>query len=316
MATTIIDDGAFTEARPTTGRRRGGGSDENRAGWALSVPFLVLYVLFLIGPAVYGLVMSFFNATSVKPGLGESVGLDNYRDIFTSSDFWSSMGHTVWFTVLTTPPLVILAFLVAILAERVRHGKALVRFIFFAPFVLPVTSVTMIFTWLYAGDIGLIPHWIDKLGMTPPNLLGETKWAFISVAALTVWWTLGFNFVLFLAGLQDIPTDVYEAAAVDGSSPTRTLRSVTLPLLRPTIVLVTMLQIIASLQVFNQMYLMTGGGPGTSTRPVMEYIYDIGFSDYRAGYASAATIVYFVIVAVVSVVWFFLRRQSNKGVGA
>ncbi|MGN6413085.1 carbohydrate ABC transporter permease [Flexivirga sp.] len=312
MATTVIDDGTLVSARPAVRRRPGGGSDENRAGWAFSAPFLVLYLLFLIGPAVYGLVMSFFNATSVKSGLGESVGLANYRDIFTSSDFWSSMGHTVWFTVLTTPPLVILAFVFAVLAERVRRGKALVRFIFFAPFVLPVTSVTMIFTWLYAGQIGLIPHWIDALGMTPPNVLGETKWAFISVAALTVWWTLGFNFVLFLAGLQEIPTDVYEAAAIDGSSPARTLRSVTLPLLRPTIVLVTMLQIIASMQVFNQMYLMTGGGPGTSTRPVMEFIYDIGFSDYRAGYASAATIVYFVIVAVVSVVWFLLRRHSRK----
>lgn len=315
MATTVIDDGTFSTTTQPVARRRRGGRDENRAGWAFSAPFMVLYLLFLIGPAVYGLVMSFFNTTSVKSGLGESVGFANYRDIFTSSDFWSSMGHTAWFTVLTTPPLVLLAFLFAVLAERVRRGKALVRFIFFAPFVLPVTSVTMIFTWLYAGQVGLIPHWLDNIGITPPNLLGETKWAFISVAALTVWWTLGFNFVLFLAGLQEIPTDVYEAAAIDGSSPIRTLRSVTLPLLRPTIVLVTMLQIVASLQVFNQMYLLTNGGPGTSTRPVMEYIYDIGFSDYRAGYASAATMVYFVIVAVVSVVWYVLRRQSHKGAG-
>ncbi|NNG40930.1 sugar ABC transporter permease [Flexivirga sp. ID2601S] len=315
MATTIIDDGVSTSAATVTGRRAGP-RDEHRAGWLLSIPFLVLYLIFLVGPAVYGIVMSFFNATTVRPGLGKSVGFDNYRSILTSSDFWSSMGHTVWFTVLTTPPLVILALVLALLAERVHRGKALVRFIFFAPFVLPVTSVTLIFLWLYAPEIGLIPHWFETVGLTPPNLLGETKWAFLSVAALTVWWTIGFNFVLFLAGLQEVPRDVYEAAAIDGASPLRTLTGIVLPLLRPTVVLVTMLQILASMQIFNQMYLMTAGGPGTSTRPVMEFIYDTGFSDYRAGYAAAATMVYFAIVLVVSVVWFLLRRQSNKEVGA
>ena len=307
--TTVIDDGpAVTRTEAPHARLR----DESRAGWALSAPFLILYLVFLIGPAIYGLVMSFFNTTSVHAGLGAAVGLDNYKDILASADFWSSMGHTVWFTVLSVPPLVVLAFVFAILAERLRRGKALVRFIFFAPFVLPVTSVTMIFGWLYAAQVGLIPNWLSDIGITPPNLLGETKWAFISVAALTVWWTVGFNFVLFLAGLQEIPRDVYEAAAIDGASPAKTLRSVTLPLLRPTIVLVTMLQIIASLQIFGQMYLLTNGGPGTSTRPVMEFIYDSGFSDYRAGYAAAATVVYFVIVLVVSVAWYFLRRQARK----
>lgn len=313
MATTVIDDG-ITAIRPST--RRAHTRTENRAGWALSAPFLILYLIFLIGPAIYGLVMSFFNTTSVRSGLGAAVGLDNYRHIFTSADFWSSMGHTVWFTVLTTPPLVVLAFLFATLAERISRGKALVRFIFFAPFVLPVTSVTMIFGWLYAAQIGLIPHWLDNFGITSPDLLGETKWAFISVAALTIWWTVGFNFVLFLAGLQEIPQDVYEAAAIDGATPGKTMWSVTIPLLRPTVVLVTMLQIIASMQIFSQMYLLTGGGPGTSTRPVMEFIYDSGFSDYRAGYAAAATMVYFLIVLVVSVIWFLLRRQAHKGVAS
>ncbi|WP_265446425.1 carbohydrate ABC transporter permease [Flexivirga meconopsidis] len=315
MATTIIDDGV-SAARVTSAGNRSGPRDEHRAGWLLSLPFLVLYLLFLVGPAVYGIVMSFFNATTVRPGLGKAVGLDNYRSILTSSDFWSSMGHTVWFTTLTTPPLVILALFFALLAERLHRAKALVRFIFFAPFVLPVTSVTLIFLWLYAPEVGLVPHWFEAVGLPPPNLLGETKWAFISVAALTVWWTVGFNFVLFLAGLQEVPRDVYEAAAIDGANPVRTLTGIVLPLLRPTVVLVTMLQILASMQIFNQMYLMTAGGPGTSTRPVMEFIYDTGFSDYRAGYAAAATMVYFALVLVVSLVWFLLRRQSNKEVGA
>lgn len=312
--TTIIDDAA--PARTVATLPTGGRSDENRAGWLMAAPFLAFYLLFLIGPAVYGLVMSFFNTTSVRPGLGEAVGLDNYRQIFTDSEFWASMGHTVWFTVLTVPPLVILAFVLAVLAERVARGKALVRFIFFAPFVLPVTSVTMIFGWLYAAEIGLLPNALEALGLPVPDLLGEARWGFISVAALTVWWTIGFNFVLFLAGLQDIPQQVYEAAALDGASPVRTLWAVTLPLLRPTVVLVTMLQIIASMQIFNQMYLLTAGGPGTETRPVMQYIYDTGFSDYRAGYSAAATMIYFAVVLLISVVWYLARVRTRNGADA
>ncbi|RNI22782.1 carbohydrate ABC transporter permease [Flexivirga caeni] len=316
MATTVIDDGLPVAVPDSGSPLRTQRSGENRAGWLLSAPFIVFYLIFLIGPALYGILMSFFNTTSVKSGLGAAVGLANYREVLTSSAFWGSMGHTLWFTVLTTPPLVILAFVFAILAERIRRGRALVRFIFFAPFVMPVTSVTMIFGWLFTAQIGLFPKWLSDIGISPPNFLGTTGWSFITVALLTVWWTVGFNFVLFLAGLQEIPTEVYEAAAIDGSTPRKTMWSITMPLLRPTIVLVTMLQILASLQIFNQMYLMTGGGPGTSTRPVMEFIYDYGFSDYRAGYAAAATMVYFVIVLVVSLVWFVLRRQTRKTVGA
>lgn len=319
MATaTIIDDGSASGSprSATIGETSTkSGADERRAGWWFSAPFLVLYLAFLVGPAIYGVVMSFSNATTLRPGLGSAAGWANYREVFASSEFWNSMGHTLWFTVLTTPPLVILAFVFAVLADRLRHGRGLARFIFFAPYVLPVTSVTLIFTFLYAGEIGLIPKIFTMLGLEPPNLLGETSWAFISVAVLTVWWTIGFNFVLFLAGLQEVPRDVYEAAAVDGAKPGRTLWSVVLPLLRPTIVLVVMLQILASLQVFNQMYLMTGGGPGTSTRPVMEFIYDSGFSDARAGFAAAATMVYFFAVLVISVIWYLLRRPARKGAG-
>lgn len=216
MATaTIIDDDSaqpHLSVVPAGVAETRAGADERRAGWWFSAPFLLLYLVFLIGPAIYGLVMSFSNATTLRPGLGSAVGWANYREVFASSEFWNSMGHTLWFTVLTTPPLVILAFLFAILADRLRHGRGLARFIFFAPYVLPVTSVTLIFTFLYAAEIGLVPKVFGMLGLQPPNLLGETSWAFISVAVLTVWWTIGFNFVLFLAGLREIPRDVYEAA--------------------------------------------------------------------------------------------------------
>jgi multiple sugar transport system permease protein len=136
----------------------------------------------------------------------------------------------------------------------------------------------------------------------------------VSIAIATVWWTLGFNFVLYLAGLQEIPRELYEAAAIDGASPWQQIRGITIPLLARTTTLVVTLQVIASLKVFDQMYIMTSGGPNFSTRPALEYIYDVGFTDYRVGYGAAASTLYFILLLVVSAVWFVQTRHSEKKV--
>ncbi len=277
-------------------------------------PFLILYVLFVIGPALYGLVVSFFDTSLVKSGLGKFAGFSNYVEAFKSSDFWNSMWHTVWFTVLTTPPLVILSFIFAVLAERASHGKWFFRLAFFAPYILPSATVALIWIWLYTPALGLASAGVQKVGITAPQWLGDPHWAMWSIAATTVWWTLGFNFVLYLAGLQDIPRELYEASALEGASPWQQMRSITIPLLSRTTTLVVVLQIIASLKVFDQMYIMTSGGPNFSTRPALEYIYDIGFTDYRVGYGAAASTVYFVLLLIVSAVWFLQTRRAERRV--
>jgi multiple sugar transport system permease protein len=277
-------------------------------------PFLILYVLFVIGPALYGLVMSFFDTSLVKSGLGKFAGFSNYIEAFKSSDFWNSMWHTVWFTVLTTPPLVILSFIFAVLAERASHGKWFFRLAFFAPYILPSATVALIWIWLYTPALGLASAGVQKVGITAPQWLGDPHWAMWSIAITTVWWTLGFNFVLYLAGLQEIPRELYEASALEGASPWQQMRSITIPLLSRTTTLVVVLQIIASLKVFDQMYIMTSGGPNFSTRPALEYIYDIGFTDYRVGYGAAASTVYFVLLLIVSAVWFLQTRRAERRV--
>lgn len=285
----------------------------NRAGWAMSAPFLVMYVLFLLGPVVYGLLMSLFNTSTVSGGPGDFVGLSNYREAFSSSDFWKSMWHTVLFTLISSPILVVLALSFAVMAERIPRAKWFYRLVFFAPFAVPVSSVVLIFNWMYAPQIGLLPKIFTGLGFTEPNFLGTPNWAMASVVLLTIWWTVGFNFVLYLAGLQDIPTERYEAAAVDGATPWQQIKSITMPLLSRTTTLVIVLQLLASLRVFDQIYLLLSGGPNYSTRPVLEYIYDVGFTDYRAGYAAAATTVYFVLLVLVSAGWFALNRRRAAG---
>lgn len=309
-ATADLADATTPRATAPVARRRR--KDDTRPALAFLAPFLILYVLFVIGPALYGLVMSFFDTSLVKSGLGKFAGFANYVEAFKSSDFWQSMWHTVWFTILTTPPLVILAFLFAVLAERATHGKWLFRLAFFAPYILPSATVALIWIWLYTPDLGLASGAAQKVGLTPPQWLGDPSWAMWSIAATTVWWTLGFNFVLYLAGLQDIPRELYESSSLEGASPWQQLRSITIPLLSRTTTLVVVLQIIASLKVFDQMYIMTSGGPNFSTRPALEYIYDVGFTDYRVGYGAAASTVYFALLLIVSAVWFVQTRRAER----
>jgi len=278
---------------------------------AVPTPFLFVYVAFMIGPVLIGLVMSLFNTATVKSGLGEWVGFSNYSDVLTSSDFWKSMWHSTLFTVLTTPILVLLPLLFAVLTSRIRHGRTFFRLAFFAPYVVPSAAVALIFAWMYAPEIGLLSKVFGWFGLTAPNFLGSTSGGWFAVVLLTVWWTFGFNFILYTAALQEIPEEIYEAAEIDGATPWQQIRMVTVPLLGPTISLVFILQLLASLKVFDQIYLLLQGGPNYTTRPVIEYIYDTGFTSYRGGYAAAATMVYFVTLVLISVAWLVWRRRPS-----
>lgn len=286
-------------------------ADQNRAGWLLSAPFIALYLLFLIGPVLIGLVISLFNTTTVTPGLGDFVGLSNYADVLSNQDFWSSMWHSVLFTLLTTPLLVLLPLLFAVLASRLSRGRFFFRLAFFAPFVVPSSAVCLIFAFMYTPETGLITNAFGWFGLTAPDFLGSTSGAWFAVVLLTLWWTFGFNFILYTAAIQEISEEVYEAASIDGAGPWQQIRSITVPLLAPTMSLVLILQLLASLKVFDQIFLLLAGGPNYSTRPVIEYIYDTGFTAYRGGYASAATMVYFVVLVAVSTGWLLLRRRNS-----
>ncbi|HEY7198746.1 MAG TPA: sugar ABC transporter permease [Candidatus Dormibacteraeota bacterium] len=304
---------ALTLSR-TGGQAAGRSISRPAAATGMLVPFGVLYLLFLVLPSLYALVMSFFQTSLVRPGLSGFAGLDNYRELLTSTAFWASVAHTILFTVFTTPPLVLVALLLALLADRVRRARWVYRLVFFAPYVLPSSVVFLVFSWMYTPGFGLIDGYLGRLGATPIPWLTEPRLAMAAVVLMTVWWTLGFNFVLYLAGLQDIPRELYDAAAVDGARPWHQLWSVTVPLLGRTTTLVAVLQVIASLKVFDQIYLLLTGGPNYETRPAIEYIYDVGFTGYRVGYASAVSVVFFLIILAISIVWFrIVRRQEREG---
>ena len=316
MTTTTADDLDTGQAPPRaalTARDSGVQPGHGRPALLLMAPFLILYLAFIIGPSIYMIVMSFFDTSLVRPGLGAFAGFSNFAEALGSSAFWSSMWHTIWFTILTTPPLVILAFVFALLADRVRRGRWFFRLAFFLPYILPSAVVALIWMWLYTPELGLLGRVVTAFGFAEPAWLGSPSLAMWSLALTTVWWTLGFNFVLYLAGLQDIPRDLYEAASMDGAGPWQQIRKITIPMLARTTSLVVVLQIIASLKLFDQAYIMTSGGPNFSTRPVLEYIYDEGFTNFRVGYAAAASTLFFILVLAVSAVWVALTRRQEQG---
>ncbi len=268
----------------TTSPHSPGPHKESRTAWLFIAPFGIFFVLFLIWPVIYMLITSLFDTTLVRAGFGDFVGLANYAEMLSREDFWSSLWHTIQFTLYTVPPLVILAFVFAVLANRVMHGQWFFRLAFFVPFILPSAAIALIWNFIYTPATGLWNSFQTLLGVEAPSpVLGTPSLAMIGIAVTTIWWTIGFNFVLYLAGLQDIPRELYEAAAVDGASQWQQIRWITIPMLSRTTTLVVLLQIIASLKIFDQVYLMTGGGPGTSTQVLLELVTNTAFTDYRVG---------------------------------
>ncbi|MFD4770529.1 carbohydrate ABC transporter permease [Streptomyces niveus] len=304
-----VDDSPASAGR----RRRGHGRGASGvAGWPFVVPFLVFFVLFLVVPIGFGLWMSFTDSSLTGHGDTAFAGLGNYTEAFTDSEVWQSLGNTAWFTVLSSVPLVLFALVMALLVHTGLPGQWVWRLSFFAPYLLPVAVVTQVWNLLYQPESGMFNTVLKAVGIDGIGWLVEERYAMWSVAILTLWWTVGFNFLLYLAALQSVPDHLYEAAALDGAGAWRRLWSITLPQLRRTTGLIAVLQVLASLKVFDQIYLLTKGGPAGSTRPILEYIYDTGFTNYRLGYASAVSYVFFAIVLVLSLAQLklFSRRED------
>lgn len=274
-----------------------------RGGLWFVLPFFVVYGVFLLIPIAYGLVMSFTDTSLIRPDAA-FVGTDNYAELLRDAQVWRTMGTTLLFTLLSTVPLVLVSLVMALLVHTGTRGQWFWRFAYFAPFLLPVSTVVLIWQWLFQGDFGLINNVLGWFGIADVGWTSDPAVGLWSVVIITVWWTVGFNFLLYLAALQAIPQTVYEAAAIDGAGGWRRLVSITLPLLSVTTGLVLTLQVLASLKIFDQAYILYGGsgGPGGSASPVLQYVYDTGFVNYRLGYASAISYVFFVLIIVIALV--------------
>jgi multiple sugar transport system permease protein len=279
-------------------------------------PFLLLFSVFVVVPAVFGIWISLHNWNPLLPKQ-PFVGLDNYVQLFTpgsttSGNFWQSMAATGIFTIASVPFLLIIPLGIAVLLNQKIKGGTVFRAIFFAPYVLGVAVIGVIWKYLLDPQSGVLNHVLALFGL-PANIpwTVDVPWAWISLVGVTVWWTLGLNAVIILAGLKGISADLYDAASMDGANSFRKFFSVTLPGLRPVMVFVTTVTILASANMFGQAYLITQGGPGHQTRTAIMYIADEGLSQFQMGTASAMSYVLFACLAVVSVINFRVQRERS-----
>lgn len=268
----------------------------------LLAPFLIAFLLFFAVPACETLWLSLTDSSLTRTNA--FVGLDNYHLLLNDPSFWESVGNTFYFALLTVIPLTALGLVMALLVDRFARAQAWLQGVFFLPFVLPISVMTLIADWMLQPSSGVVNH---LLGGHRP-WLADPHWALPAVAIGTVWWTVGFNLLLFLAGLRNIPQDLYEAAALDGARGFTLFRAITWPALRPVATTAFILQLIASLKVFGQTYILTSGGPFNTTRVTLHYMYETAFTQSDAGYAAAIAMAFVAIVILLSLLQAMLVR--------
>ena len=284
------------------------GNRDLRDGILFSLPFVLIYIILLVFPICFGFFISFFKWDILSSR--EFIGLGNYLSLFKDRMFYSSLWHTFQFVLITTPALMAAGFLMALFVTSRSPLKGAGENVFFIPYILSITVIGTLWAWLFQKNYGLLNQLLTLFGAEPVGWLTDPDKAMWSVAGATIWWTAGFNMILFSAGIKQIPAEVYESAKIDGAGYLRTVKDITIPLLRPTTALCMILQIIASFNVFGQVFVMTGGGPYGKTRVLIQYIYENGFTYFKMGYSSAMAYILFLLIMIVSVVYYkILGRQ-------
>lgn len=281
------------------------------SGVLFVLPFLILYCWLTIYPLFSGVVMSFFYRDLLS-GASEFVGWWNYEDLFIDPIFIGAIFNTFRFVLITVPPFVILGLLIALALNRPTRGAAIMRALFFGPHVLSVTVVTLIWKTVYLPNVGMIDSATTSLGWGAVSVLLNPIWAMPAVALVTVWWSIGLPMMLFLAALQQVPNDIYEAARLDSAGPLRILFTITIPSISKMIVLVAVIEVVLQFQVFGQVNLLTGGGPNNTTRSMVMFIYQAGFQQWQAGYAAAASQILFAIMLVAAGMQFWASRRTQE----
>ena len=285
------------------------------AGWIFAGPALIVLGVFFAIPVASALLLSLTDfdlyALADMSNL-RFVALGNYVDLLRTPLFWKSLGNTAYFVVIGVPLSIAVSLGAALLLNaKVARFKGLFRTALFAPVVTTLVAVAVIWRYLFHTSYGLVNWALGHIGIAPVDWLGDPAWAMPAIILMAVWKNFGFNMIIFIAGLQNIPTQLYEAARIDGASAWRQFRYITLPLLGPTFLFVALMTMIGYFQVFAEPYVMTQGGPANRTLSVVLLMYEEGFRWWNMGYASAAAFVLFVLILAGTVLQLKLRRGEE-----
>jgi multiple sugar transport system permease protein len=288
---------------------------QDLTGWAFAAPFVILFGIFLALPILSAFILSFtsFGLEDLANPVGASfVGVQNYVDLFGDPKFWKSLGNTVYFVVVGVPLTLVLGLVIAnALSRGITRFRTAFRVGYYLPVITSIVAIAVVWRFLLNPDVGLINLALRTVGITGPDWLANPALAMPSIIAMAVWRNLGFAMVVFIAGMQAIPIVLYEAASIDGAGRWQSFRHVTLPMLRPTILFMLVITTIGYLQLFEEPFVMTDGGPLDATLSVTMYMYQQGFKFFHQGYASAIAYVLFVIVALIAFLQFKLLRTET-----
>ena len=280
---------------------------KSRSAYLYLLPVLIGFTVFTLGPVIASLYLSLTHyEIAVAPVF---VGLDNYKQLLNAQLFWEVVGNTFYYAFLYVPLSVGVSLALALLLEKKIRGITFFRTVYFLPVVTSMVAAAIIWTWIYNGDIGLLNYLLSLVGISGPKWLQDPHWALPAIAIMSVWKNAGYNMMIFLAGLANIPTDYHEAARLDGASAFDRFRKITLPLISPVLFFVLVVTTIGAFQVFEQTYVMTNGGPGTSTLTLSYYIWQTAFSFFNLGSASALGYLFFVIVLLMTAIQFQVRKR-------
>lgn len=289
---------AKAEKKKLTGRKR----DERVAAYIFVAPAVILLIAFLVVPMIYTVYFSGFKYQIMRPDAMKFIGFENYQKLFSDKNFWLALKNTVYFTVIVVPCQCALALALALLVSKKFRGVAVFRTMYFAPQLTSMVVISVLWSVLYNANpnTGLINSILVSLGMSPIKFLSDANTAMNSIIFMSAWQGAGYQMMIFLAGLQGIPRDQYEAAYVDGATKFKQFLYITLPGLKGTIKYVIMITMIQAMKLFTQPYIMTQGGPKNSTKTLVYYIYTQGFQKGNFGYACSIAAVFFVIVVCMS----------------
>ena len=297
-------------------RGRGRLRETTRAGWLFLAPALVLIGLFFFLPVLAALVLSFTDYDIYALGDAANarwVGLDNYLRLLRTPLFWTALQNTFYFALVGGPLSIAVSLAAALLvnAKLVRF-KGFFRTVYFIPFVTTLVAVAIVWRYLYHPQYGPLNRMLAALGVDPVDWLGDPRWAMPAIILLAVWKNFGYAMLIFIAGLQAIPEELYEAAHLDGASAWQRFRHVTIPMLGPTLLFVSVITMIGYFQLFAEPYVMTQGGPLRATTSVVLMMYEEGFRWWRMGFAAAVAFVLFLVILAATLVQFRVQRERES----
>lgn len=277
--------------------------------WSLMTPALIFMLLFTVYPIFRSINLS-FNKYTLGMKAPQFIGLKNYIYLLKSELFWKVMGNTLYFAIITVVPTMIIGLMIALLLNRKNHKSGFLRTAYFYPVVMPMIAVASIWLFIYMGKNGLLDQLLIKIGLEPMNVLSNKKTVLPFMAIMYVWKEAGFIMVFYLAGLQNISPDLYEASLIDGASPWKTLRYITLPLLKPTTLFVSTIALTNCFKLVDQIIIMTEGAPNNASTVLLYYIYQQSFTNFNYGRAGALTVVMLVLLLAASLPRFFAQDKK------